>query len=92
MIWATKRMHRDEIPSIEHLFRDQAAAFDPHHQMLLISADEEDWMARLWIAVPDYDLLTPYYGFEPCQRGQLPAAPILIAGNTERFAAIFHMV
>lgn len=92
MIWATKWVNRDEISSIQQLFHDQAAAFDPHHRMLLVSVDEEDRMARLWIAVPDYDLLIPYYGFEPCQRGQLPAAPILIAGNPGRFAAIFHMV
>ena len=88
MLWATKRVGRDEAASIEHLFRD--AAFDPHAEMLLIGVDEDDRMVSLWVAAPDYDLLAPYYGFTPCMRANLPSAPILIAGKSERFGSIFH--
>lgn len=90
MIWATKLISRDNVRSIEFLFREQSASLDPGRQMLLVSVDEEWPMIRLWITVPDPDLLTPYYGFVSCPRRSLPAAPVLLAGDPIRFAQIFH--
>lgn len=90
MIWATKLVGREEAQSIEFLFREQTASFDPGRQMLLVSVDEEWPMIRLWVTVPDPDLLAPYYGFVSCPRRSLPPAPVLLAGDRVRFGQIFH--
>jgi len=89
MIWASKLIHQDEVRSIEMLFRDQAASFDPNQKMLLVSVIQAWPNVRLWVAVPDADLLTPYYGFKPCRRNELPVAPALIAGCPKRFEQMF---
>lgn len=90
MIWASKLIHRDEVRSVEMLFWDQVASFDPQQQMLLVSVLQEWPNVRLWVAVADEDLLTPYYGFAQCRRNELPVAPTLIAGSPTRFERMFQ--
>lgn len=90
MIWATRLVSEEEVVSIERLFRDQAESFDPGSQMQLIRVDEEWPAVRLWVAVPDADLLTPYYGFQSCSRIDLPFAPTLVDGCRTRFSSMFH--
>jgi hypothetical protein len=90
MIWATRLLLEDEVASVERLFRDQAETFDSGTQMQLVRVNEEWPAVRLWVAVPDADLLTPYYGFRPCRRSDLPIAPTLIDGCPKRFASMFH--
>lgn len=90
MIWATRLVLTNEVASIERLFRDQAEAFDLGAQMQLVFVNEEWPSVRLWVAVPDSDLLAPYYGFQPCSRSDLPIAPTLVGGCPRRFASIFH--
>ncbi|GJD85239.1 hypothetical protein HPGCJGGD_3126 [Methylobacterium haplocladii] len=90
MIWATRRVQDDEVQSIADLFRDQVEAFDPAGQMLLLSLNEAWPMVRLWVALPDEELLGPYYGFAVCPRAELPLAPTLIAGNVARFQRLFQ--
>ena len=90
MIWASKLIHRDEVRSVEMLFWDQVASFDPQQQMLLVSLLQEWPNVRLWVAVSDEDLLTPYYGFAQCRRNELPVAPTLIAGSSARFERMFQ--
>jgi hypothetical protein len=90
MIWASKLVHQDEVKSVEMLFRDQTASFDAEQQMLLVSV-LQDWpKVRLWVAVADEALLTPYYGFAPCRRNELPVAPTLIAGSSTHFERVFQ--
>ncbi|MBB2961881.1 hypothetical protein [Methylobacterium sp. R2-1] len=88
---------RANVPSVTFLFREQIASFDPGRQMMLISVDEEWPMIRLWVALPDPALLTPYYGFVSCPRRDvscprrdLPTAPVLLAGDPARFEQMFH--
>ncbi|MBB2964020.1 hypothetical protein [Methylobacterium sp. R2-1] len=58
--------------------------------MLLVSV-HEDWpMVRLWVCVPEPDLLTAYYGFTLCTRADLPLAPILVAGCPEHFGRVLQ--
>ena len=90
MVWAQKRVASDEIHSVELLFREQAAVFDRTRQMLLVRVDEDWPMARVWVCVPEPDLLTPYYGFSLCTRADLPLAPSLVAGCAEQFGRIFQ--
>lgn len=90
MIWATKSVTHAEQHSIELLFRDQAACFDPDDRMLLVSVVEEWPMVGLWVNLPKADLLAPYYGFIVCLRSELPVAPTLIAGSAAVFERIFH--
>lgn len=90
MIWASKLIHRDEVKSLEMLFWDQVAAFDPQQQMLLVSVLQEWPNVRLWVAVADEYLLAPYYGFAPCRRNELPVAPTLIAGSPSHFERVFQ--
>ena len=89
MIWASKLVHEDEVKSVEVLFQEQVASFDPNRAMLMVSV-MQDWpKVRLWVSVPDAELLTPYYGFKPCRRNELPIAPTLIAGCPVRFQQMF---
>ncbi|GEL42264.1 hypothetical protein MEX01_28550 [Methylorubrum extorquens] len=90
MIWATRLIDRGDVPSVVFLLSEQIASFDPGRQMMLIGVDEEWPMIRLWVAVPDPDLLAPYYGFVSCPRRDLPAAPVLLAGDPVRFERMFH--
>lgn len=89
MIWATKRVQQDEVRSIVGLFRDQAASFDPGGQMLLVAVEDQP-MVRLWVTLPDYDLLETYYGFARCKQADLPIAPYLLAGSDRLFGSVFH--
>ncbi|GAA0277754.1 hypothetical protein LNAOJCKE_5079 [Methylorubrum aminovorans] len=90
MIWATRLITEEEVASFERLFTDQAEAFDPNDQMLLVSV-KADWPGvRLWVGVPDDDLLSSYYGFQPCKRSELPIAPTLVRGSATRFSRMFH--
>ncbi|WP_244573401.1 hypothetical protein [Methylorubrum populi] len=83
-------MAADTIRSVEILFREQAASLDPLCQMLLVRVDEDWPMVRLWVCVPEPDLLTPYYGFSLCTRADLPLAPTLVAGCPEQFGRILQ--
>ncbi|MEH3120087.1 MAG: hypothetical protein PGN25_21490 [Methylorubrum populi] len=40
MTWAQRQVTRDEIRSVELLFREQAASFDRDKRMLLVRVDE----------------------------------------------------
>ena len=72
------------------LFTDQAQAFDPDDQMLLVSV-KADWpCVRLWFSVPDEGLPTPYYGFQHWKRSEMPIAPTLVRGSATRFSRMFH--
>ncbi|MGE7152741.1 hypothetical protein ACQKJ1_03255 [Methylorubrum rhodesianum] len=90
MIWAQRRIATEKIRSVEILFREQAASLDPSRQMLLVSVDEDWPMVRLWVCVPEPDLLTPYYGFSLCTRADLPLAPTLVAGCPEQFGRVLQ--
>ena len=89
MIWATRQVQRDEVHSIERLFYDQSASLDPSRQMLLVAVDKHPTV-RLWVALPDYDLLEAYYGFDRCKRSDMPFAPYLVAGCPRLFSSVFH--
>ncbi|ARO53452.1 hypothetical protein B2G69_04355 [Methylorubrum zatmanii] len=90
MIWAHTRITTDKIRSVELLFREQAVSFDHARQMLLISVAEDRSMVRLWVCVPEIEMLTSYYGFSLCTRADLPLAPTLVAGCPEQFGRIFQ--
>ncbi|HEV2544464.1 MAG TPA: hypothetical protein VGU70_17060 [Methylobacterium sp.] len=90
MVWAQKRIAAEAVGSVALLFREQAASLDPSHRMLLVSVDEEWPMVRLWVCVPEADLLTPYYGFTLCTRADLPLAPTLVAGCPEQFGRVLQ--
>lgn len=90
MIWATRLITEKEVASYERLFSDQAQAFDPDDQMLLVRVNADWPSVRLWVSVPDESLLTPYYGFQPCARSELPIAPTLVRGSATRFSQLFH--
>ncbi len=90
MVWAQKRIAAEEVGSVALLFREQAASFDPSRRMLLVSVDEDWPMVRLWVCVPEADLLTPYYGFTLCTRADLPLAPNLLAGCPEQFGRVLQ--
>ncbi|MCP1538952.1 hypothetical protein J2W79_004009 [Methylorubrum extorquens] len=47
-------------------------------------------MIRLWVCVPEIEMLTSYYGFSLCTRADLPLAPTLVAGYPEQFGRIFQ--
>lgn len=89
MIWATRRVRHDEVRSIEGLFHDQIASLDLGSQMLLVAVNECP-MVRLWVVLPDYDLLGAYYGFNRCKRSDMPVAPYLVAGCPRLFGSVFH--
>ncbi|MFG5121756.1 hypothetical protein [Methylorubrum sp. POS3] len=89
MLWAMRRVQQNEVRSIERLFRDQATSLDLGNQMLLVAVNEHP-MVRLWVALPDYDLLEAYYGFDRCKRSDMPVAPYLIAGCSRLFGSVFH--
>lgn len=90
MVWAQKQVVAADIRSVALLFREQAAAFDRAREMLLVSVDEDWPKVRLWVRVPEPDLLTPYYGFSLCTRADLPLAPTLVAGCPEQFGRVFQ--
>ena len=90
MIWADRSVSKDDIESLRLLFLDQAAEFDPRDQMLLVSAAEAWPNVHVWISVPDFEMLEPYYGFKLCRRYDLPIAPLLVAGCPIRFGQMFH--
>jgi len=90
MIWATRALRREGVLSIEALFRDQAASLRDTGRMLLVSVDEEWPAIRLWVALPEFDLLGAYHGFALCLRPDLPVAPTLVAGSSAEFARVFH--
>ncbi|WP_286134307.1 hypothetical protein [Methylobacterium sp. Leaf123] len=58
--------------------------------MLLVSITDHGSVVRLWVCVPEIELLTPYYGFSLCTRADLPLAPALVAGCPEQFGRIFE--
>lgn len=90
MIWANRSVTNEDVESLQLLFLDQASTLDPGKQMLLVSCAEEWPNTHLWVAVPDIEMLEPYYGFALCQRGALPIAPSLVAGCPVRFGLVFH--
>lgn len=90
MLWAHKRVATDDVRSVELLFREQAVSFDRTRRMLLVSVVEHGSAVRLWVCVPEIEMLTPYYGFSLCTRAELPLAPTLVAGCPEQFGRIFE--
>lgn len=90
MIWARKRIADGDLRSIELLFREQAAAFDEHKQMMLIKV-EEDWpMLAVFVSALNEELLSPFHEFSFCTRRELPLVPTLVAGCRIRFCRTFE--
>ena len=90
MLWARRSVRVEELASIQRLFRDQVEAFDPDSRMLLVSVDEAWPMLHLWVGTLNADLQSSYYGFTPCNRRDLPRAPVLVSGDSARFIQLFH--
>ena len=90
MIWATRLLDVGSEGFIRELFEAQSASLGHPEDMMLISVDEEPMNRRLWIGVPDDDLLSSYYGFVRISRRDLPIAPVLVVGHQRVFQAMFQ--
>ena len=89
MFWATRLISNDEW--LEYL-----SAFEAHWQllhypcdMLLMAVNETRTMMSLFVGVPRSEDLLTYSGFERTERKLLPRAPILLAGHSGVFRAMF---
>src|SRR3954454_24540754 len=90
MLWATRQLNVDKEFYIRELFEAQCAALGRPRDMMLIAVDEEARARRVFVGVPDAELLNAYHGFEPCLRRELPMALTLIAGHQDVFQAMFQ--
>ena len=90
MLWATRVVEASEIASVEELFADQSAALGFPRDMMLLAIDEEPSRRRVFVGVPDANLLDSYFGFAACLRRDVPRAPSLVAGDQGVFQAMFQ--
>lgn len=90
MLWATRLLDVGDDLYIRELFEAQRAALGTPRDMMLIAVDEAGCKRRLFVGLPDEELLNAYYGFDPCLRRNLPKAPALIAGHQDVFQAMFQ--
>ncbi|MGU3537748.1 hypothetical protein [Methylobacterium sp. A54F] len=90
MMWATRLVQPEEMASIKELFTDQSAALGAPRDMMLLEVREEAGGIRLYVGVPEAEMLSSYFGFAPCLKRDLPKAPALIAGDRAVFQAMFQ--
>lgn len=90
MLWASRLLDVGNDVYIRELFEAQRAALGKPHDMMLIAVDEEGYKRRLFVGVPNGEMLNGYFGFDFCLRRDLPKAPTLIAGHQEVFQAMFQ--
>lgn len=90
MLWATRLLDAGDDFYIRELFEAQHAALGNPRDMMLIAVDEGGCQRRLFVGVPDAEMLNAYYGFDFCLRRDLPTAPTLITGHQDVFQAMFQ--
>ena len=90
MLWATRVVEAAESAGVENLFGEQSAALGFPRDMMLLVVDEPPSRHRLFVGVPDAELLGSYFGFRPCLRREIPQAPTLVAGDQGVFQAMFQ--
>ena len=90
MLWATRLLDVGQDLFILELFEAQRATLGMPRDMMLVAIDKEGCKRRLFIGVPDEEMLNAYYGFQFCLRRDLPKAPVLIAGPQDMFQAMFQ--
>ena len=90
MLWATRLLNAGKDFYIRELFEAQSAALGKPRDMMLVAVEREDGKHRLFVGVPDEELLNAYYGFDFCLKRDLPKAPVLIAGHQDVFQAMFQ--
>ncbi|KAB1068483.1 hypothetical protein [Methylobacterium planeticum] len=90
MLWATRLLDAGEGIGVEELFAGQSAALGSPRDMMLLAVDEAPARRRVFVGVPDPNLLDCYSGFEACLRRDVPRAPTLVAGDQGVFQAMFQ--
>ena len=90
MLWATRLIDVAKGIEIERLFADQSAALGFPRDMMLLAVEEPPSRHRLFVGVPEPELLGAYFGFRTCLRRDIPQAPTLMAGDQGMFQAMFQ--
>ena len=90
MLWATRLLAVGDDLYVRELFEAQRAVLGDPRDMMMIAVEEEGCQRRLFVGVPDEEMLNAYYRFDFCLRRDLPKAPTLIAGHQNVFQAMFQ--
>lgn len=90
MLWIARIFDNADWIDIRATFEDQFEAFGRPRDMMLVAAPLGDGRHCLCIGVPEPELLTAYYGFEPVLRTRLPSAPTFLVGHQDVFQAMFQ--
>ena len=89
MFWATRLLDADDDVFVRELFEAQCVALGNPPNLMLIAVKNEIEKRRLFVGVPNAELLNSYFGFKPCLKNNLPKAPTLIGGCHDVFEALF---
>ena len=90
MLWVTRVFDDGDWADSRATFETQFEMLRRPRDMMLVVAPTGDGQDRLYIGVPEPELLAAYRGFEPVLRVALPKAPTLLVGHPDVFQAMFQ--
>jgi hypothetical protein len=89
MYWASRTFAPDTWFEAQDRFEEQWEKAGERPDMMLVYAETPDFQVRVFIGLPEANLIAVYPGFHPVGEPDLPKRPKLLMGDVEEFRRHF---
>jgi hypothetical protein len=89
MFWASRTFAPERWYDAQDRFEEQWAEAGEPADMMLVYAEMPDFQMRLFMGLPEPQLLQAHAGFDPLVESDLPKRPKLLMGDADAFRRQF---
>jgi hypothetical protein len=89
MFWAAKTFAKNGWFTDQDRFEEQWGSAGEPSNMLLVYALRPDFRERVFVGLPDREMLAAYPGFEPIAEHDIPRSAKLLMGDVCEFYRVF---